>query len=69
VPIFLLHGADDNLIPSSEAAVLAAYLLENGAGPVRTLVTPLVSHADVRADAPLGDTWRLVRFWRHVIDR
>jgi dienelactone hydrolase len=67
-PVFLLHGADDHVIPTSETAVLATYLERAGNTRVRWLVTPLLSHADARSDAPLADVWRLVRFWSAIMD-
>ena len=67
-PVFLLHGKDDTVIPSSEAPLVAAYLAQNGNSHVRTLLTPLVSHADTRPDAPWMDVWRLVRFWKSIGD-
>jgi dienelactone hydrolase len=66
VPVFLLHGRDDNLIPSSETPALAAYLKQEGDPDVRWLLTPLLSHADVKA-ATLPDAWRLMAFWKQVL--
>jgi dienelactone hydrolase len=65
-PVFLLHGLDDNVIPSSEAGVLGRYLMGAGNGRVETLLTPLISHADARTSVKAGDTWRLVRFWTRM---
>jgi len=67
VPVFLLHGADDNIIPSSETPLLAEFLQSHGNSRVRWLLTPLLSHADVSANVPIGDVWRLVRFWKELL--
>ena len=67
-PVFLLHGLDDNVIPTSETPLLATFLEGAGNRHVRSLVTPLLAHADARRDAPLGDVWRLVRFWSAILD-
>ena len=67
-PVFLLHGLDDNVIPTSETPLVAAYLERAGNRHVRSLLTPLLSHADVRGDAPFGDVWRLVKFWSAILD-
>jgi dienelactone hydrolase len=67
-PVFLLHGRDDNVVPTSETPLLAAYLERAGNRQVRTLITPLLSHADAQPDAPIGDLWRLVRFWSAILD-
>lgn len=61
--VFLLHGTGDSVIPSSETVALTEYLTAHGNPPVRALLTPLVTHADARADVPFGDTWKLIRFW------
>ena len=62
VPVFLIHGRDDTVIPSSETTQLAASLAGRGT-PVEWLLTPIVSHADLQVGALLLDQWRLVRFW------
>ena len=63
VPVFVLHGQLDNVIPSSEAPALVEYLARAGNTRVRQLLTPIVSHADMRQDFSLVDAWRLTRFW------
>jgi pimeloyl-ACP methyl ester carboxylesterase len=68
VPVFLLHGRDDNLIPPSETTRLAGYLEAYGNPHVRALVTPVLSHVGVNRDVSLGDWWRMVRFWRALDD-
>jgi dienelactone hydrolase len=65
-PVFLLHGALDNVIPASETSRLAAYLGERGNARVDWLLTPLVSHANILDGAPVADVWRLVRFWTRL---
>lgn len=64
--VFLLHGTGDSVIPSTETLVLQEYLTARGNPPVQVLLTPLVTHADARADVPPGDTWRLIRFWTRL---
>jgi dienelactone hydrolase len=67
-PVFLLHGASDNIIPSSETPFAAAYLAEHGHTQARFLLTPLLTHASVNDDVAAGDAWRLVRFWKQMLD-
>ena len=67
-PVFLLHGASDNVIPSAETPLVADYLRRSGNARVETLLTPLVSHADLEMDAPPADVWRLVSFWKKMRD-
>jgi dienelactone hydrolase len=62
MPVYLLHGADDNVIPAAESARLAEYLRERGA-QVTQLATPLITHAEVDRPPGVVEIWRLVRFW------
>jgi dienelactone hydrolase len=62
VPVYLLHGADDNVVPASESAVLAAHLRARGAS-VLQLATPLISHAAVDRPPGVAEIWKLIRFW------
>jgi predicted esterase len=65
--VFLLHGADDNIIPSSETPLNASYLEAQGNAQVRWLLTPLLSHANVNPNVPFGDAWRLIVFWKELL--
>ena len=67
-PAFLLHGAEDNVIPSAETPLTAEYLRRSGNVRVKSLLTPLVSHADLNTNAPLADAWQLVKFWKEMMD-
>lgn len=67
-PVFLLHGREDNVIPSAETPLTAGYLRRHGNTRVKTLLTPLVSHADLNTNAPMPDAWRLVRFWKQMME-
>ena len=62
VPVYLLHGADDNVIPAAESEMLAAYLRPRGAA-VLQLATPLITHAEVDHPPRAVEIWKLVRFW------
>lgn len=68
VPAFLLHGATDNVIPSSETPLAAAYLAERGNAHVKWLLTPLLTHATVSDRVAVGDAWQIVRFWKEMLD-
>jgi dienelactone hydrolase len=69
VPVFLLHGAHDNVIPSSETPALRDYLTRHGNPHVSALLTPLVSHADLVPAASWRDAWALIRFWTRAMGR
>jgi dienelactone hydrolase len=61
-PVYLLHGADDNVVPAAESEALAAELRARG-GRVTQLATPLITHAQVDHAPAIAEIWRLVRFW------
>ncbi len=65
-PVYLLHGGDDNVIPSTETPLTAADLAAHGNMHVRWLLTPLVTHAHLVTSASARDVWRLISFWRDV---
>ena len=61
-PVFLMHGADDSVVPSIESRRLAA-VLERTA-PVHLLVTSLITHAEVDRPPTAGEVWEMIRFFR-----
>jgi hypothetical protein len=61
-PVFLLHGADDNVVPAIESRRLAAVLERTT--PVHLLVTSLITHAEVDRPPTAGEVWALIRFFR-----
>jgi dienelactone hydrolase len=65
-PVFLLHGADDNVIPAVESELLARQLEPHTR--VRLLLTPLITHAEVNRPSDIADILRLVAFWTDVLD-
>jgi dienelactone hydrolase len=65
-PVYLLHGADDDVIPSQESRLLARHL--EGRTRVELLVTPVIRHAEVDPGPGLGDVARLVAFWAGALD-
>lgn len=65
IPVFLLHGRDDNVIPAAESRRLAARL--RGHVPVHLLVTDLISHADADQPAHIGAVIELARFWGDLL--
>jgi dienelactone hydrolase len=65
-PVYLLHGAGDNVIPTMESALLAEDLRARGAR-VRHLATPLITHAELNDASAVPDVWRLIRFWAALL--
>ena len=64
-PIFLLHGVDDNVIPSVETVLLAEQL--KGKAEVKGLLSGLITHAEVNRTATSTEVWRLANFWRALM--
>jgi dienelactone hydrolase len=67
VPVFLLHGSSDTLIPSAESEFLASRFRDRV--PVRLLVTDLVSHAEATERARFSDLLRATSFWEDLFSR
>jgi fermentation-respiration switch protein FrsA (DUF1100 family) len=67
-PVYLLHGAGDNVIPAAESLALARTLVARGT-EAHALVTPLITHADVERAPSATDVWALVGFWADVLSR
>jgi hypothetical protein len=66
-PVFLLHGAEDNVIPSVETVLLAGHL--RGKTDVHAVLSGLITHAEVDRSAAATEVWRLVGFWKELMDR
>jgi len=64
-PVYLLHGADDNVIPAIESELLAAHF--RGKTRVRQLVGGFLTHVDVSGRPGLKDAWDMVVFWKDLL--
>ena len=65
--VFLLHGADDNVIPSVETVLLANYL--RGKVETHAVLSGLITHAEVDRNAGAIEVWRLLGFWKDLMTR
>jgi pimeloyl-ACP methyl ester carboxylesterase len=65
VPVFVLHGATDDIIPSTESIWLEKEIPRNDLRDV--LITPAFSHVDPEKAASLKDEFQLVRFLADVL--
>jgi X-Pro dipeptidyl-peptidase-like protein len=63
--VFLLHGAEDNVIPSVETVLLTNYL--RGKTEVHAVLSGLITHAEVDKSAAAIEVWRLVGFWKDLM--
>ena len=64
-PVFLLHGAGDTVIPSVESLLLAQHLERTTR--VRTLLSGLITHAEVDRSAAAAEVLKLVGFWAELL--
>jgi dienelactone hydrolase len=67
VPVFLLHGMGDNVVPPVESQFLAEDL--RGHAPVRLLLSGLISHAEADQPAHVSDVLELAGFWGDLLAR
>jgi dienelactone hydrolase len=67
VPVFLLHGTEDNVIPPLESEYLADDLRPHA--PVRLLLSGLISHAEADRPVRAGDVMQLASFWGDILSR
>jgi pimeloyl-ACP methyl ester carboxylesterase len=66
VPVFLVHGAGDPIIPSIETAHLAAELPRVWLR--QTVITPLLRHTEFPEPPKLSEAWQLVRFLKGIYE-
>lgn len=66
MPVYLLHGAHDSVIPSSETDA-ANLELEGAKASHSALVSPLLEHVEMSKTAGLADKWALVSFMAKVL--
>ncbi len=65
VPVFLLHGAGDDVIPAAEARFAAQELAARG--HVHLLVTPAIKHVTVQGHPSAWQQWQIVHFMAGVL--
>ena len=66
VPVLLLHGSADNVIPPTELLWLEQDV--PAADMVSALVTPVLSHVSLEGKPTLADNLRLVRFMAKMLE-
>ncbi len=65
VPVFLLHGEADNIIPAAETLWMASELRTTTLQAA--LVSPVLSHIDMEKAPSAWETWKLVHFMAMVL--
>lgn len=63
VPVYLLHGSLDSVIPASEAQFAN---LELAGSAHELLITPLIEHVEVNHEASLPERFSLLAFMSHL---
>jgi pimeloyl-ACP methyl ester carboxylesterase len=66
VPVLLLHGAADNVIPPSELLWLQGDVPPHALRGA--LISPAISHVDMKGEPSLADTFRLVHFMAQIFE-
>jgi pimeloyl-ACP methyl ester carboxylesterase len=66
-PVFLLHGANDSVVPASEMVWLVREL--QAKTRVRAFASRLITHAEVNRGAALSEAWQLSGFWSDLMAR
>jgi len=64
-PVFLLHGADDSVVPASEMLALVRKLQPTTR--VRAFASRLITHAEANRGAALAELWSLSGFWQELL--
>jgi dienelactone hydrolase len=65
IPVYLLHGEADNVIPAAETLWLSHELPSERLGGM--LVSPMLSHVDMKKSPGAMDQWRLVHLMAQVL--
>ncbi|MBS1814912.1 MAG: alpha/beta hydrolase [Acidobacteria bacterium] len=66
VPVYLLHGEADNIIPAAETLWMASELRKTSLRAA--LVSPVLSHLDMQQSPGAWEQWRLIHFMALVLN-
>lgn len=64
-PVYLLHGTEDTVVPAIETLYLARHL--DGRTRVRTLLSRLITHAELNRKGAWGEAWAIVDFFAGLL--
>jgi dienelactone hydrolase len=66
-PVYILHGADDNVVPAVESQWLGRHL--EGRTRVRVLLSRIITHAELNSRQDRREIWELVDFFASLLRR
>jgi dienelactone hydrolase len=66
-PVYILHGAGDNVIPAAESLWLGRYLEPKT--PTRMLLSHVITHAELNSRQDKREIWELVDFFASLLRR
>jgi dienelactone hydrolase len=66
-PVYILHGTDDNVVPAVESLWLGRYL--EGRTRTRTLLSRIITHAELNTEKDRLEIWQLVDFFASLLRR
>src|SRR5262249_46450920 len=66
VPVFVLHGATDDVLPPSEAEANARELAPGGA--VHLLLSPNIKHVTIEGTPTLHERWRILHAMALILE-
>lgn len=64
-PVYVLHGSEDNVVPAVESLWLGRYL--EGRTHVRTLLSRVITHAELNSRRDWQEIWQLVDFFASLL--
>jgi len=64
-PVYVLHGTEDNVVPAVESQWLGRYL--EGRTRTRTLLSRIITHAELNAQQDKREIWELVDFFASLL--
>ena len=66
-PVYILHGTEDNVVPAVESLWLGRYL--EGRTRTRTLLSRVITHAELNSEQDQREIWELVDFFASLLRR
>jgi hypothetical protein len=65
--VYVLHGTEDNVVPAVESLWLGRFL--EGRTDTRTLLSHVITHAELNSQQDWREIWELVDFFASLLRR